>query len=98
MSMKRVLAAQGRGEEVEKRRPEEESPEVEKEEEGEGGDRDREEEGEKEGKGEDVEEGKICGCRVFSRLSKQEARTDLSTKVTFCTFEMIFSICAEDVF
>ena len=53
MSMKRVLAAQGRGEEVEKRRPEEESPE-EEEEEGEGGDIE-EEEGEKE------EEGEICG-------------------------------------
>ena len=59
MSVKRVLAAQGRGEEVEKRIPEEESPEEEKA--GEGGDSEEEEEGE------DVKEveGKIFGCRVF---------------------------------
>ena len=52
--MKRVLAAQGRGEEVEKRIPEEESPEEEKE--GEGGDNEEEEV-------EDVKEveGKIFG-------------------------------------
>ena len=57
--MKRVLAAQGRGEEVEKRIPEEESPEEEKE--GEGGDSEEEEE---EGEGmKDVKEveGKIFG-------------------------------------
>jgi len=89
MSVKRVLAAQGRGEEVEKRIPEEESPEEEKA--GEGGDSEEE--------GEDVKEveGKIFGCRVFSSLSKQEVRRDLSTKVTLCTFVMIFSICAEEV-
>ena len=82
--MKRVLAAQGRGEEVEKRIPEEESPEEEKE--GEGGESEEEE-------GDDVkeekeEEGKIFGCRRFSSLSKQEVSRDLSTKVTLCTCEI----------
>ena len=54
--MKRVLAAQGRGEEVEKRIPEEESPEEEKE--GEGGDREEE-------VGEDVKEEKEVEGKIF---------------------------------
>ena len=79
--MKRVLAAQGSGEEVEKRNPEDESPDEEREQGGDGVDRDDDGEVEKEEEG----EGKISGWRVFSSLSKQEVSRDLSTRVTFCT-------------
>jgi len=80
-SMKRVLAAHGKGKEVEKRRPEEE-----RDGEWEGGDRGGE-------RGEEV--GALCACKTSSRLSRHEESTYLSTIVALCIFEMIFSICDE---
>ena len=69
--MKRVLAAHGKGKEVEKRRPEEE--------------RDGEWEGGGDRGGERTEEvGALCACKTSSRLSRHEESTYLSTIVTLC--------------
>ena len=74
--MKRVLAAHGKGDEVEKRRPEEE-----RDRECEGGDRGGE-------RGEEV--GALCACKTSSRLSRHEESTYLSTIVTLCIWEIAY--------
>ena len=74
--MKRVLAAHGKGKEVEKRRPEEE-----RDGEWEGGDRGGE-------RGEEV--GALCACKTSSRLSRHEESTCLSTIVALCIWEIAY--------